>query len=297
MIQQLKRAQINTSNWDELIEASSQKTIYAYSWYLDCIGQEWEALVEQDQQGKYIAALPYQVKYKYGLKKIEQDAFTNELGVYSLPHSQPELLIKKFLKKPFISKYLFSASNNHQLAEKLSLETTYHLSLKNDYESIAKNYSTNRKRNLKKAQAEQLKLVEGDTIQNLVQLFKDNVSDKIYGIQETQYHQLEKLYYELKKRELTTIYNMVDDLEEVVSSVMIVRSFDRIIYFFAASSSKGLEKNSQTLLIDALIQKYAQSDLILDFEGGNIESLAQFYRSFGAQPIQIPVYRKMLFKK
>jgi hypothetical protein len=36
------------------------------------------------------------------------------------------------------------------------------------------------------------------------------------------------------------------------------------------------------LLIDEFIKKYSEKNLILDFEGSNMEGIARFYQGFGA---------------
>jgi hypothetical protein len=38
------------------------------------------------------------------------------------------------------------------------------------------------------------------------------------------------------------------------------------------------------LLIDDFIRQNAESNLILDFEGSNIQGIARFYAGFGAEP-------------
>jgi hypothetical protein len=38
-------------------------------------------------------------------------------------------------------------------------------------------------------------------------------------------------------------------------------------------------------IFDAFIKKYAGHDLVLDFEGSEIEGIARFYRGLGAKPV------------
>jgi hypothetical protein len=49
-------------------------------------------------------------------------------------------------------------------------------------------------------------------------------------------------------------------------------------------------------MIDAFIQDYADKNLILDFEGSNIPSLAFFYKSFGSELEKYPGIRKNKLK-
>jgi len=40
-----------------------------------------------------------------------------------------------------------------------------------------------------------------------------------------------------------------------------------------------------TLLLDTVIQEFAESTLVLDFEGSNEPGLARFYQGFGSQEV------------
>lgn len=45
------------------------------------------------------------------------------------------------------------------------------------------------------------------------------------------------------------------------------------------------------LLIDEFIKQYASRNMILDFEGSNIEGVARFYAGFGAKPFNYPALK------
>ena len=58
----------------------------------------------------------------------------------------------------------------------------------------------------------------------------------------------------------------------------------------------GNHPNGKTLgashaLINAFIKDHAGKDLLLDFEGSDVASLAFFYSSFGAEPVIYPAIR------
>ena len=285
MIVVLKRQQINSCDWDNFIESTPQRTVYAMSWFLDLIPQEWGAVVELDSRGNFIAALPFQTKKKYGFTKIEQDAFTNELGIYSLKSSHPTLLIEVFFKKfKFISRYYFNTYNQIDILNALPFETTYLLDLNRSYEMIQKSYSTNRHRNLKKAQNESQSIIESTAIDDLILTFKNHISPKIDGISDYQYQLIKSVYTAASNKKKGFILQVKNESGELLSSAFFLQSFNRLIYFFAASTPKGLSS-------------FANTDTVLDFEGGSIESIGKFYSSFGASSVKIYSYRKMWGKK
>lgn len=57
----------------------------------------------------------------------------------------------------------------------------------------------------------------------------------------------------------------------------------KIIYLFGASSDAGKNTGAMALLFDLFIQEKSGQNLVLDFEGSNIESLARFYKGFGGK--------------
>lgn len=299
MIKVLTRNQIDSQAWDNFIQRTPQRTVYAMSWFLDLIpclaarrAQQWGAVVEFDSNNEWIAVLPFQTQKKYGITKIEQDAFTNELGVYHLPSANPTALTAFFFKKfKFISRYYFNCTNQFDFLDQLPFETTFHLSLATDYASLKKGYSNNRIRSANKNQ----QVVESTDIAPLLLMFKNHVAPNVFGIQNYQYELLKSIYQAASNKQLALILYVKNESDELLSGTLFLSSFNRLIYYFSASTPEGWANNSQALLIDYIIQKHANSNLILDFEGGSIDGIGKFYRSFGAEAVKIYAYRKMLF--
>jgi hypothetical protein len=56
----------------------------------------------------------------------------------------------------------------------------------------------------------------------------------------------------------------------------------RAYYILVGNHPDGKTIGASHALINGFIQDYAGQDMVLDFEGSNINSLAFFYSSFGA---------------
>ena len=50
MIKYLHHSEIDKKKWDACIKESFNGMVYASSWYLDIVGFEWEALIENDMK-------------------------------------------------------------------------------------------------------------------------------------------------------------------------------------------------------------------------------------------------------
>ena len=71
-------------------------------------------------------------------------------------------------------------------------------------------------------------------------------------------------------------------------------SQSRAIYLVSASSTLGKEDRSMFKIVDAFIKDHAGSELVLDFEGSNIPSVARFFAGFGAKP---EIYQSASFSR
>ena len=77
-IRYLNRNEIETEKWDHCILQSTNGLIYARSFYLDAMAENWSALVS----GDYEAVMPLTWNMKYGFTYLYQPYFTKTLGVF-----------------------------------------------------------------------------------------------------------------------------------------------------------------------------------------------------------------------
>jgi lipid II:glycine glycyltransferase (peptidoglycan interpeptide bridge formation enzyme) len=68
----------------------------------------------------------------------------------------------------------------------------------------------------------------------------------------------------------------------ILGGAIILKDNKRITYLFSSFNDTGKKFQASTFLLNQLIKKNSESDLLLDFEGSMIPSIASFYRSFGA---------------
>ena len=91
-IQYFQRDQVNDRLWNNRIDSSANGLIYAYSFYLDCLCDHWDALVLND----YEAVMPLPWRKKAGIYYIYQPFLTAQLGVFG--QSPDGVLLEAFLK-------------------------------------------------------------------------------------------------------------------------------------------------------------------------------------------------------
>lgn len=284
MIQLLKRSQIDEQKYNYCIVYSLQSRIYAYSWYLDIVADNWDVLVLND----YEAVMPLPWKRKYGLKYITQPFFCQQLGVFSINKLKEADVFIKNIPNNFFKVRLQLNSSNEFKSENKIIKTNYILSLNKTYNVLFKNFSKGRKHALNQGLKNECIIQEID-FQDVLTLSRENYSFK--EILDKDYQKLSKLINTLKEKERVEVIGVKRGKELIGGSVFLLDS-KRITYLFSAISKRGKEKQVGSLLINSIIEKYAQTDMVLDFEGSQIPGIASFFKSFGAE-----IENYFLFKK
>jgi hypothetical protein len=283
MIKYLKQAEIDYDKWDQCISNAMNSYVYAYSWYLDIVAGEWDALVEDD----YTRVFPLPFRKKMGIKYIYQPAFSQQLGLFSTS-LQGNKKLQEFLRsipKEFklieinLNKFHIPIEEKGiDLKKNLNIE----LDLALDYERLAANYSSNLKRNIKKAKKNDLQILKNTKPEGLIQLFKDNKGQEVKAYSALDYMHLGRLIYLLIHKGMAEIYSVASSENNIIASALFVRDEHRYIFLFSGLSEEGKQKGAMPFLIDSFILEHSSTVITLDFEGSNNENLARFYRSFGA---------------
>jgi hypothetical protein len=117
----------------------------------------------------------------------------------------------------------------------------------------------------------------------IIDLFRTHHASQIGGgVAETAYQLLGKIVNVLfRKKAAKLVYALKNG--QIEAGALFAIFDNRIIYLFNAASALGRKGNARTWLIDQIIQEYAESDFIFDFESPEVKSIADFYQSFGAK--------------
>ncbi len=284
MIKYLKHEDINFKLWDKCIENSINGYIYAYSWYLNIVAGEWDAIVEDN----YVRVFPLPYRKKYGIKYIYQPPFTQQLGLFSSTlqglaklHEFIIAIPKEFkLVEINLNKfYQLHSRKEYFLVENTNIE----LELTADYKTLTSKYSKNLKRNIKKAHNNNLQLNKHVKPEDLISLFKANKGDELKIYSHDDYVKLGRLMYMLLHKGKAIIYGAMSGENNLLAAAIFLRDHQRYIFLFSGLSNKGKEMAAMPFIINEFIDEFSYSQMILDFEGSNNTNLARFYKSFGAK--------------
>jgi Acetyltransferase (GNAT) domain len=279
-IRYLTYQQINKTKWDACIDNAGNGLIYAYSFYLDAMAKNWDALV----LGDYDAVMPLTWNRKYSIHYLYQPPFTACLGVFGNTLSAET--VNEFLKAiPAKFKYrdiYFNPGNLFQLKDfDLYQRMNYVLNLNDNYEDLYAAFRENIKRNIKKSEQFRLIINKNIAIAEVITLAREQAG-KFSSLTADDYAQFEKLFQLLYKKQKATTCGVYTKENRLIASAVFFFSHKRAYYIMVGNHPDGKTLGASHALINAFIKDNAGEDLLLDFEGSDIPSLAFFYSSFGA---------------
>ncbi len=289
MINFVHRKNLDLDKYNKCVQAAINTRIYAYSWYLDAVSDQWGALIQDDYRG--VMPLPYHRKWI--IPSVVIPSWVQQLGVFTpntLSSNQVEAFINAIPRR-FKHIHLSFCSGTTFSAEAFRPRINYILKLNSTYEDLTSNYSKGRKSDLKKAKQAQLRLKSVDSTHELVQQFIHLKGTEVQ-LPHSEYQKLIRLSEVLRRRARVEIIEVNSDNAERLGGAMFLIDSTRITYLFSVSNKEGRSKNIMSLIIDHMIQKHANSERLLDFEGSTIDSIASFFKSFGAEPEQYYHYKK-----
>lgn len=299
----VRRSEINTILWDDLINRSDQRCVYGYSWYLDVVSPGWSALIWPSLTD-YKVILPLPIVKKWGLSVIQQPFFCQYLGFFSTGNLSEELP-KVFLEKisdhfSYISSYSFSPHNTSllttlfpQVPEFITRKLATHwLSLSKSYSELQALYSKDKKENLRKSLKENWEIDISENLEPLINLFKINHSNQITGgVSDSSYHILRKLYKELSERKLCSI-SYASKTSYHHAGVLIVKEGLQHIYLFNAADEIGRKGNARVFILDTYFQRSCKTAHFFDFESPANPDIVKNYLGFGAKEARFYSIRK-----
>lgn len=285
----LKHHEIDFNKWDSAVLSGDFHYPYCLSWYLDIVSPGWEALIAEN----YKQVFPLTFRTKSAISYLYQPFFTQQLGLFG--HKIKPGDINRFIKA-IPSKFKFIEINLNQnciLNTKdfsVRNKTTHHLSLNDDYKTIAHSYNENTKRNIKKSERFSLKLNTGGNIDSLIKMFKKNAGLKT-NLRTGDYKMLHLLMNTAIANNSGCVYEAKDETGNLLAGLFLLSSKTVLINLFNATTRDGKNKSAMFFLMNEILKQHAGNKLIFDFEGSEIAEVARFYKGFGGIPVQYPHIR------
>ncbi len=279
-IRYLTREGIDNGKWDQCVKNATNGWLYARSFFLDGICH-WNALVADDYE--YILPLP--IKKKYGFTYIYLPPFTGQLGIIGsgpVSTALTALFIRSIPKSFQLADMLMNEQNpSIILPEVFSIRrTNYIIPLQEDYEIIRNRYSKDAQKNIREAGAFSLVTSAGISLDRVVSLYKAAYGKKNKNLSDTDYKRFSILGRQCIEKGYGFSVGIMNPDNELLAAAFFGKDEKRIYYILGAPGLMGRKYNAVHFLIDEVIKQFAGKELVFDFEGSDIPSVAQFYKKF-----------------
>ncbi len=281
---------INKTKWDQCIRQAVNGRVYAYSWYLDIMSDNWDALIIGEDT--YETVFPLTFRKKMGIHYLHQPFFTQQLGIFSINKITPGL-INEFLNA-IPSKFVFAEINLNTLNKpdpgkwNVFNNANYELDLIEPFDSLYKGFSTNIKRNVVKAEQKLIRVSDTVNPEETIKLFRENRGALLQKLKDSDYKRLTQLIYHGIHKQIAFSYGAYTNTNTLCAGMIIFISHHKATFLFSATNDEARVSGAMSMLISQFVFSAAGNHLTLDFEGSNNPQLARFYRSFGAQRIEYP---------
>lgn len=280
------QATIDKQKWDRCIDTAENGAVYAYSFYLDAMAAHWDALVWND----YEIVMPLTWNKKYTFFYLFQPFFCAQLGVFG-NHLTADI-VRSFLENiPSKFKYWDFYLNRHNL---YALEgfpmyerINYVLDLHRTYEEMARHYADSHLRNMKRAIKQGNTVKRNISVRQIIALAREQA--KYFSpVTSADFEHFTSVLDLLQRQDRAVTYGVYAANGQLTASCAFIFSHHRAYYILVGNHPDGRTSGASHLMVDEFIRDHAGQDLLLDFEGSNIRTLAFFYERFGAEVEKYP---------
>ncbi|MFP4619718.1 MAG: hypothetical protein ACLFM7_00255 [Bacteroidales bacterium] len=279
----LRNHEINFIKWDDCINNAHNGSLYAFSWYLDFICEEWEGIVLDD----YLAVMPLLTRKISGVKYVYTSRLANQLGVFST-EIMDKNMVNTFLDKVNrtfkifeINLNKFNTIDSSVLRQKNN--NTYEFDLITNYDIIRSAYSQALLDGIDHANRNHLHIFRGVTPSEFMEFINDKLVVVSIKQKKGTIYRLHRIADFMINHELGDIYGAYSPLNKLCAAVFFLKSKRQASMLFSGISQEGFRLKAMELLVDLFIRDNAEKNITLNFENLAIPNKEKFFTGFGAK--------------
>lgn len=276
-IQHLKRNEIDVKKWDECVDKSPNGLIYANSYYLDTMCENWEAFIIDDYS--CIMGLPW--KKKAGIKYAYAAPFVQQLGVIGNHQTVSYQDLVGEIKKTFKYGDIFFNYSNFPPLAPIVQNTNFVLDIHKSYDELEQNFSTDLKKNLKQARKNKLFVSADYSFEMAIQLFRKYYQARMPYVTEDSYKKFTRLCNALYKKQMVLTRAVLNNEKEILAIALLLKDNKRIYNLMNTTTMPGRKLKANHFLINEIIKEFSHTNLLFDFEGSDLAGVKEFYQNFG----------------
>lgn len=291
-IQYVDHHQIDPTKWDSAILRSPHPLAYGLFEYLNAVCEsQWDALIYND----YEAVFPLPFKKKFGIKYLVQPVFCQQLGAFgsNVNVSTNDFLSaipKRFFRVRLQLNPYFDQTNEIESIQtkpagiiassgKLTTKTNMTIQL-----SQPLDYNKDCKKNLHRLAELPIEYkINAISIRDAIDTYRKAWGKQNPEIGDELYQLFANACTEKLSFTVTAHHQKEGDLLGAAIFLITPENTKRSLHYVCAGPTEaGKSIGVMHGIIDFVLNRYQGENMLFDFEGSSIASVASFYKKFGA---------------
>jgi hypothetical protein len=291
-IQYVDHHQIDPTKWDSAILRSPQPLVYGLFEYLNAVCEsQWDALIYND----YEAVFPLPFKKKFGIKYIVQPVFCQQLGAFGSnvnvsTHHFLSAIPKRFFRVRLQLNPYFDQTNEVEsiqtkpagiIASSGNLTTKTNMTIQL---SQPLDYNKDCKKNLHQLAELPIEYkINAISIRDAIDTYRKAWGKQNPELGDEHYQLFANACSEKLSFTVTAHHQKVGDLLGAAIFLITPENTKRSLHYVCAGPTEaGKSIGVMHGIIDFILNRYKGENMLFDFEGSSIASVASFYKKFGA---------------
>ena len=291
-IQYVDHHQIDPTKWDSAILRSPHPLAYGLFEYLNAVCEsQWDALIYND----YEAVFPLPFKKKFGIKYLVQPVFCQQLGAFgsNVNVSTNDFLSaipKRFFRVRLQLNPYFDQTNEIESIQtkpagiiassgKLTTKTNMTIQL-----SQPLDYNKDCKKNLHRLAELPIEYkINAISIREAIDTYRKAWGKQNPEIEDEHYQLFANACTDKLSFTVTAHHQKEGDLLGAAIFLITPENTKRSLHYVCAGPTEaGKSIGVMHGVIDFILNRYQGENMLFDFEGSSIASVASFYKKFGA---------------
>lgn len=284
-IRYVPRHEIDTTRWDACIDQAANSLLYGFHFYLDHMAAgQWDALI----LGDYEAVMPLIWRRKYGIRYLYQPPFTQQTGIFAATNPDGRTIDSFLETAQYYFRFAEIHLNHGNALPAFRKHANFILPLDAPYPQLAAHYKKDLVRNLRLAARSSLRYAVDPDLTLALERYQVEYGQKTPHVSPDDYAHFRNLCRFLQTRDQLVLRAAIAPGGETMATALLLRDRRRLYLVQSTTPVAGRRKEANHFLLDQLVREWADSGLLLDFEGSNIPGIAHFYKNFGS--IDQPYY-------
>jgi len=291
-INYLKNNEINFVRWDNCINTAFNGSIFAFSWYLNILCDDWHALV----LGDYKYVMPIIHKPVFRKEIVFSPQLGNRLGVFTNELLTEEIVHNFFDSIPPDFSYLdynlnkFNSFTN--CLYEIKLKKIYEIDLITTYDFLKQKYSGSYQKKIQSAKANKITIVNGLLPNDFVNFITHKGSKSNPLLNKKEIAQLRMIISFALRYNLGEIYGAYSANNSLCAAAFFIKSKRKIHLLSNAQNKNGQIFNAIYLLIDRFIESHTEKNLTLNIDNIVAENRIDFLTGMSAIEYKVKNIKK-----